>query len=120
MKLREKNIFNMADVEFAIMETDGQLSVLPKPEKVPLTPSHMNITTSASGIMKDVIIDGNVIEENLLGTGLTVQWLQSQLNIQGLQSAKEVFYAGLDNTHQLYISKKNAGNTEGHGKYGLE
>ena len=120
MKLREKNIFNLADVEFAIMETDGQLSVLPKADKTPLTPSHMNIQTTSSGLMRDVIIDGKVMEENLNGTGLDIQWLLSQLNAQGIQNASELFYAGLDANQKLYISKRNAGNTENHGMYGIE
>ena len=45
MKMREKNAFSLADVEFAIMETDGELSVLTKADKKPLTPSQMNIKT---------------------------------------------------------------------------
>ncbi|MFZ5352816.1 MAG: DUF421 domain-containing protein [Bacillota bacterium] len=120
MKLREKNIFNMADVEFAIMETDGKLSVLPKADKVPLTPSHLNISAASKGLMKDIIIDGNVIEENLVRLGLTPIWLQEQLLNIGVQGISDVFYAGIDNTRSLYVSKKNTGNTENHGKYGVE
>jgi uncharacterized membrane protein YcaP (DUF421 family) len=119
MKLREKNVFNLADVEFAIMETDGQLSVLPKPDKVPLTPSHMNIQASSNGLMRDVVIDGKLMEENLNSADLDMQWLQSQLNMQGIGDVSELFYAGLDANKKLYVSKRNAGNTEGHGKYGI-
>lgn len=120
MKLREKNVFSLADVEFAIMETDGQLSVLQKPEKLPLTPSDMSIKKSSSGLMRDIIIDGNIMEENLNSAGLNLEWLQTQLSAQGIQNPSEVFYAGVDSTQRLYLSKKNAGNTEGHGKYGIE
>lgn len=120
MKLREKNIFSMADVEFAIMETDGQVSVLPKADKVPLTPKHINIPTASSGLMKDIILDGNIMDENLRSAGLDRQWLEIKLKEQGIQKETEVFYAGVDNLQNLYISKKNAGNTEGHGKYGIE
>ncbi|HEY2420245.1 MAG TPA: YetF domain-containing protein, partial [Neobacillus sp.] len=70
MKLREKDAFNVADVEFAIMETDGKLSVLPKSDKKPLTPYHMNIQTTSSGLEKDIIIDGTIMEENLTSAGL--------------------------------------------------
>lgn len=120
MKLREKNIFNLADVEFAIMETDGQLSILPKAEKAPLTPSHMNIQTTSSGLMRDIIIDGSVFEKNLNGAGLNIEWLQSQLHMQGIQDASELFYAGVDANQKLYISRRNAGNKESPGKYGIE
>lgn len=120
MKLREKNAFSLADVEFAIMETDGELSVLPKAEKQPLTPYHMKIQTAKSGLTRDIIIDGNLIEENLASTGLDKKWLKSQLNSQNIKDVSEVFYAGLDNRKKLHISKKNINNSEGHGKYGIE
>lgn len=48
----------------AIMETDWQLSVLPKSDKKPLAPSPMNIQTTSSGLMKDIIIDGTLMDEN--------------------------------------------------------
>lgn len=120
MKLREKNTFNLADVEFAIMETDGELSVLPKADKRPLTPYHMNIQTTSAGLTKDIIIDGNVMEENLSSAGLGEEWLKAQLNSQNIKDISEVFYAGLDNTKKLHISKKSRNNIEFHGKYGIE
>jgi len=120
MKLREKNIFNLADVEFAILETNGKLSVLPKADKMPLTPSHMNIPTTSKGLMKDIIIDGNIINENLKTADLDIQWLKSQLNMNNIKDASDVFYAGVDNAKNLYLSKKNNSNTETEGKYGIE
>lgn len=120
MKLREKNIFSLADVEFAILETDGELSVLPKAGKAPLTASQANIKTTDPGLMKDIVIDGKVMEENLLTAGLDTAWLMSQLGTKGFNSPEEVFYAGVDNLKNLYVSAKNSGGTEGHGKYGLE
>lgn len=120
MKLREKNTFNLADVEFAIMETDGELSVLPKADKQPLTPYHMNIQTTSAGLTKDIIIDGNVMKENLSSAGLDEDWLKAQLNSQNIKDVSEVFYAGLDNTKKLHISKKSENNSESHGKYGIE
>ncbi|WP_053956058.1 DUF421 domain-containing protein [Inediibacterium massiliense] len=120
MQLREKNIFNLSDVEFAIFETNGQLSLLPKSDKVPLTPSHMNIPTTSKGLMKDIIIDGNIIDENIKAMGLNIDWLQSQIHMYGIQNPSDVFYAGVDDTHNMYLSKKNNNNTEKHGKYGIE
>jgi uncharacterized membrane protein YcaP (DUF421 family) len=120
MKLREKNAFSLADVEFAILETDGQLSVLPKADKKPLTPSHMNIQTTSTGLVRDIIIDGKLMNENLTAVGLDEEWLNSQLKVQNIKNVSEVFYAGMDNNKKLYISKKNAGSKESQGKYGLE
>ncbi|NMM63742.1 DUF421 domain-containing protein [Clostridium sp. P21] len=120
MKLREKNTFNLGDVEFAIMETDGELSVLQKADKQPLTPYHMNIKATTSGLMKDIIIDGNIMDENLSAAGLSKKWLKAQLNNQNVKDASEVFYAGIDNNKKLVISRKNKNNKEYHGKYGIE
>ncbi|SFD28340.1 DUF421 domain-containing protein [Clostridium uliginosum] len=107
MKLREKNMFHLADVEFAIMETDGELSVLPKADKKPLTPYNMKVNVTSSGIDKDIIIDGIIIDENLKNIGLDKEWLKSELNKKNIKEISEVFYAGVDNTQKLYISKKN-------------
>ncbi|AAK76821.1 uncharacterized membrane protein YcaP (DUF421 family) [Clostridium acetobutylicum] len=112
MKLREKNIFNMADVEFAIIEIDGQLSVLPKASQKPLTPSNMNINVTSTGLTQDIIIDGNILDENLYKAGLDIDWLLSQLNSQNIKNESEVFYAGIDNTKKLYVSKKARKNTK--------
>ncbi len=120
MKLREKNAFNLADVEFAIMETDGQVSVLPKADKKPLTPSNMNIQTTSTGLTRDIIIDGNLMEENLTGTGLDKEWVYAQLNNQDIRDISEVFYAGLDGNKNLYVSRKSKNREEGHGQYGIE
>ncbi|GFZ32470.1 DUF421 domain-containing protein [Clostridium zeae] len=119
MKLREKSAFNLADVEFAIMETDGQLSVLPKADKKPLTPYHLNIQTTSAGLERDIIIDGVVMEENLKYIGLDRKWLDVELNKQKIKDVSEIFYAGVDNTKKLYISKRNKSN-EYPGKYGIE
>lgn len=120
MKLREKNAFNFADVEYAIMETDGQLSVFLKSYKQPLTPSQMNIQTSSSGLTKDIIMDGKIIDKNLAEAGFTKEWLNTQLRMQNIQDVSEVFYGAIDNTQNLFISKKMGNGPEAHGQYGLE
>ncbi|HBV86314.1 DUF421 domain-containing protein [Desulfosporosinus sp.] len=117
--LREKNIFNIADVEFAILENEGKLSVLPKSQKQPLTPSDLNITTVYKGLTADIIIDGNIMQENLRSAKLNEEWLKNQLNSQGISSVQEVFYAGLDSSGNLYVSKKT-NNEETEGQYGIE
>jgi uncharacterized membrane protein YcaP (DUF421 family) len=108
MQLREKNIFNIADVEFAVIEIDGKLSVLPKSQKQPLTPSDMKIPTPYKGITKDIIVDGIIIYENLNELNFDEKWLYSQLKAYGIKQAKEVLYAGVDTSQNLYISRKNS------------
>lgn len=120
MKLREKNAFSLADVEFAIMETDGQLSVLPRADKKPITPAQMNIEVTSAGLTRDVIIDGELMEENLKGTGLNKNWVDSQLKKQNIKDVSEVFYAGLDGNKNLYVSKRPKNKQEDRGQYGIE
>jgi uncharacterized membrane protein YcaP (DUF421 family) len=66
----------------------------------------MNIKTTSSGIEKDIIIDGKIMEENLTSADLDIKWLTSELSKQKIKDCSEVFYAGVDNTKNLYISKK--------------
>lgn len=118
--LREKNVFNISNVEFAIIENEGQLSVLPKSQKAPLTPSDMNIQTSYKGLTKDLIMDGKVLTENLKSVKLDENWLNTQLANQGISNIEKVFYAGLDSAGALYVSVKQPDTPEYHGQYGID
>lgn len=117
--LREKNYFNISDINFAILENDGKLSVLPKSNKKPLTPSDMQIQLPESGLTRDIIIDGNILYENLQYINLTEKWLFTELKNIGINDAKEVFFAALDSSGKLYVSKGNK-EIEKHGEYGIE
>lgn len=117
--LRDKNIFNIADVEYAIFENNGKLSVLPKSHKQPLKPADMNIPTPYQGLTQDIIIDGNIMNENLENAKLTKEWLQDQLKMNGIENSKDVFYAGVDSSQNLYISRRGT-KQETEGKYGIE
>ena len=115
MKMREKNAFSLADVEFAIMETDGMLSVLTKADKKPVTPSQMNIKAESEGLMKDVIIDGNLIEENLKAAGVDKNWIKGELQKQNVNDFSDVFYGGIYGNKKLHISRKSNNEHEKHG-----
>ena len=117
--LREKDVFNIGDVEFALLENDGKLSVQLKSQKQPLTPSDINIPTAYKGLSKDIIIDGNIMYENLKDAGLDEDWLMGQLKGMGIENAKDIFFAALDTSGSLYVSKGTTGG-ENHGKYGLD
>lgn len=105
--LRQKNYFSMSDVEFAVIEPDGKLSVLAKSQKQPLKPEHLNIPTKYVGLTRDIIIDGDIIFKSLNEINLDEEWLMNELEKQGISNAKDVFYAGLDTSGNLYVSRKN-------------
>lgn len=119
MQLRQKNVFNIADVEFAVMETNGKVSVLSKSQKQPVTPSDLGISTTYKGLTRDIIIDGSIMYDNLYDAYLDESWLMDRLNEQGVRDINNVVYAGLDTTGNLYVSEKYR-NEEHAGKHGIE
>lgn len=119
MLMRKHGYFNLSDVEFAIIETDGQPSVLPKSQHQPLTPADLKIPTGYKGLTKDLIIDGRVMQENLRDAKLDDKWLAEQLRQKGITDPSVVFYAGLDTAGNLYVSNKTRGK-ERDGQHGIE
>lgn len=107
MQLREKDIFNLDDVGLAAIENDGELTVLLKANKQPVTTGDLNITTAFSGLLIDIIIDGKIMDNNLKSTNHDEQWVAEQLKNQNISDVDEVFYAGLNATGSLYVSTKN-------------
>ena len=105
-QLRSKNIANVADVEFAILETNGQLSILPKSQKRPLNPEDLNISTKYEGLPLDLIVDGNVNYNNLSKVKLNDVWLKDQFIKFGISDLKKILFASLDPSGNLYFQKK--------------
>ncbi|MDN5386649.1 MULTISPECIES: YetF domain-containing protein [Bacillus] len=108
--LRKKNIFSLADVDYAIFETDGSLSVLKKEAKQNVTKKDMNVQGENANPKvshpASVITDGKVREDNLKKLNLSKQWLMDRLKETGVQHPKEVFYAEVQTDGTLYIDKK--------------
>jgi uncharacterized membrane protein YcaP (DUF421 family) len=103
--LRNKDVFDISEVEFAIFETSGQLSVLKKSEHLPLTPKDMNIPTPYKGIAAPLIYDGEIDEHNLKANKVTKVWLLDQLKNQNINDPSEIFYASINTEGSLYIDK---------------
>lgn len=108
-QLRAKNIPNVADVEFAILETSGQLSVVPKSQKRPVIPEDLQLNTKYEGIPYTVIMDGHIIHKNLTKMNLDLHWLLEQLKSQGILRPEDVLFASLDSEGRLYYQKKSSG-----------
>ncbi|MFO7153791.1 MAG: DUF421 domain-containing protein [Caldicoprobacter oshimai] len=104
-QLREKNIVNVSDVEFAILETNGQLSVIPKPQKRPVTAEDLKLSTRYEGLPYTLIMDGHIQHKNLTKAGVDINWLLQQLEIRGLKP-EDVFFAYLDSQRNLQIEEK--------------
>ena len=103
MQLREKDVFDMTQVEFAILEPHGKLSVLKKSENQPVTPKDLNLSTTYQGISIEIIRDGRIQESNLKDLKLTHEWLYNQLTAKGVKNIEEVFLATLSTDGKLYV-----------------
>lgn len=108
--LRQKNVFSMAEVDYAILETSGRLSVMKKEEKQALTKSDANILYQQPKkykIATQVISDGKVLKQNLTKLHLDPSWLEKQLEKAGIYSVSDVFFAEVQPDGSLYIDNKN-------------
>ena len=88
---REQGYFDLDEIQTAILEHNGKLSILPKAANRPATPEDLKITAKATRIGVEVIMDGRVMGENLSRIGRDVNWLIKQLKTQGHKDAKEIF-----------------------------
>ncbi len=102
---RQEGYFNLSDIELAVFEYNGRLTVLPKSDKRPLTANDINLPLKNEHISTEVIMDGRVLEENLKRMNLDIAWLESQLKVQGYKNTEAVFLALCDENKQLTVYK---------------
>jgi uncharacterized membrane protein YcaP (DUF421 family) len=100
--LRSRNAFNLADVEFAVMEPTGEVNVLLKHDKKPATPHDLGQDVAPHSEPQTVILDGNMLDEPLSNLGLNRSWLKSQLDGTGV-ALENVFLAQVDSSGDLYL-----------------
>lgn len=102
---RQEGYFNLADIQTAIFEYNGRLTILPVSTKRPINPEDMNLSPQPEYISTEVIMDGRILDDNLKRMGLDTKWLQKQIKDQGFKSAKEVFLGICDQNKQLSLYK---------------
>lgn len=100
--LRSKNVFKLADVEFAVMESTGDISVLLKSDQKPITPHYMGRKATPMSETQTVILDGNILDEPLSNRGLNREWLKAELSKLGV-SLDNVFIGQVDSSGDLFI-----------------
>lgn len=100
--LRSKNAFNMADVEFAVMETNGTINPYLKSEKKPVTSYDLGNKVAPQAEPQTIVLDGNMLEEPLASLGLTPQWLNTELDKLGI-SLENVFLGQVNSAGELYL-----------------
>jgi uncharacterized membrane protein YcaP (DUF421 family) len=100
--LREKDAFKLDEVEMAILETNGQISVLKKPEYQSLTPSDIGLSMEDDHAPSLIIIDGVLLIKRLNYLGYTEDWLLSEIKKQGASKIEDVFLAQINSDGSVY------------------
>lgn len=122
LQLRQSNVTNVADVEYAILETTGKLTVVKKSElngnnrnmpplasmeaSAELGDNQLQTTIRYEGLPLPLIMDGKVMDENLEKIGRSRFWLKNQIQLKGARDFKEVFLCTVDHRGKLFIDKK--------------
>lgn len=107
MQLRLKDIFNISEVEFALLETNGELSILKKSAYLNVTPWDLNISTPYKGLTLDLVTCGRINDANLRMTGKGKDWLLNELTLKNAPDLSEVIFAGLASDGNLQVIMKN-------------
>ena len=106
-RLRGNDIFDIADVEYAILETNGEISVITKPEKKNLTPEDMGIKAEYEGIPYDLVVEGKVMHENLKTIVKNEKWLDKELDKFNTKS-KDVLIATINGKGEIFCQTKSS------------
>ena len=107
-RLRDNNIYKIGDVENAVLETSGQVTVIPKPNKRPTTPEDFNIEPKYEGIPYDLVVDGKVMYKNLEKLGKNYVWLKKQTEKFGIKPEDALIVTN-DGNNQFFCQAKEKG-----------
>ena len=105
-ELRNQGCLDISAVEYAVLETDGRLSVIPYPSESPVKPSQLKIEAEDRGYPVVVISNGHVIESNLRLVGRDRNWLKKRLAALGVKDAEQVFLMTVNSAGQVYFAPK--------------
>ena len=98
---REQGYFNLADIQTAIFEYNGKLTILPVTARRPVTPADMNLSPPQEALFAEVIMDGRILDESLHRMGFDAKWLKKRLRDQGIQDVRSVYLGLCDEKHNL-------------------
>lgn len=105
-ELRIKNVPNIADVEYAVLENNGELSVFPKAHKRAATPEDFQLIPPYEGLPLPIIMDGKLNHKNLEQSNKDLEWLKRELKKQTIDKVEDALIASLDSSGTLYTQAK--------------
>lgn len=104
---RSKNYFDINDIEYALLESKGTVSILPKDENKIITKKDMNIKPIKKSLVANIIIDTKIMKQNLENMNKDEEWLKQQLKEKGYKETDNILLATLDIDEKLIIYEKN-------------
>ncbi len=105
-QLRTSGYFSLSDVEYAILETSGQISVIPKGSAKPVVAKDLKLQVQSDKLPWSIIVDGSVQYDELRKSGHDEKWLLKKLSGMGLSAPANVLYASVDETEQFFAQGK--------------
>ena len=107
-ELRKQGLFDLSQVEYGILETDGRLNVIPYPARLPATAEQLGVKTDDGGCPLIVISEGRTIEKNLRALGRDSAWLREELRKKNKSEIGEIYLMTVNQKGQSYIAEKEA------------
>ncbi len=104
---RINGYYDLTQIEYAIMEANGKISIMPKSEYKPLTPNDMKKKVAQEDLQANVIIDGIIMQNNLENMNKSINWLEKELKVKGYKEYDDIILAILDKNDKLTIFDKN-------------
>jgi len=104
---RGNGYFDLNEIEYAIMETNGKVSIMPKSEYKPLNPKNMNLKVKKEGLCANIIIDGNYMKNNIENMHKTIEWVKTKLKVKGYKDINKILLATLDIEDKITVYEKN-------------
>ena len=105
-ELRLKNIFDISEVKYVILEPNGHFSTIKKESHRPVTPTDLNLFAKPVDLPLVIINDGKLFEENLIKSGVDKEWLMNNLAMYNVDDITNIYLATIDSFKKLYVSKK--------------
>ncbi len=112
-QMRAKGFFDVAEVEFAIMETNGQLSIMPRADKRPVNPGDLNIRVKNEKPAVTLILDGKIHHKHLMEQEKDLKWLMKKLQQYNIEKPEDVFFFSIDGSGNIFCQLKSQSPTEG-------
>lgn len=106
-ELRTKDVFNIEDVEFALLETNGKISILKKSYLQTVTNSDLGLPSVYQSLSANIIIDGKLMLQNISMLNINESWILNELKKQNISSIKDILLACYDTNGNLHIDLKN-------------